>query len=67
MMSRLIAHGQSIAYAAQRRRLENLSALLREKGISAEVGLDSIACRGRRLTQRWLRDPALRFIARSAS
>ncbi len=67
MMSRLMARAQSVAHAAQRRRLESLSALLREKGISAEAGLDSIACRGRRLAQRWLSDPALRFIARSGS
>lgn len=67
MMSRLMARARSIARAAQRRRLDDLSALLREKGISAEVGSDSLACRGRRLTQRWLSDPALRFIARSGS
>lgn len=67
MMSRLMARAHSIADAAKRRRLEDLGSLLRERGISAEVGSDSLVCRGRRLTQRWLSDPALRFIARSGS
>lgn len=67
MMSRLIARAQSTAREAQRRRLDTLSALLGEKGLSVEVGPDSIACSERGLMQRWLGDPALRFIARSGS
>lgn len=65
MMSKLMAHAESVARAAQGRQLEHVSQLLRERGLSAEVGSDSIACRGRRLTQLWLGDPILRFIARS--
>jgi len=67
MMGRLMARAHSIAREAQRRRLEKLGAVLGEKGISAEVGSESLVCRGRLLTQRWLSDPALRFIARMGS
>lgn len=66
MMSRLKARAESAVRAAQRRRIEELSAILRESGLSAEAGPDWVACRGRRLTQ-WLGDPALRFITRNGS
>lgn len=66
MMSRLTARAESAVRTAQRRRIEELSAILRESGLSVEAGADSIACRGRRLTH-WLGDPALRFITRKRS
>lgn len=65
MMSALIARAESVARAAQRRRLEEISASLRDIGVSAEAGSDSIALRGKQLVQRWLADPMLRFIGMS--
>lgn len=67
MMSRLTARAESIVRAAQRRRVEELGAVLRERGLSTQVESESVSCRGWRLTQLWLGDPALRFIARSGS
>lgn len=66
MMSRLTARAEAAVRTAQRRRIEELSAILRESGLSVEAGPDSIACRGGRLTQ-WLGDPALRFITWNGS
>ena len=67
MMSALMARAESVARAAQRRRLEEINESLRISGVSAEVGSDFIAFTGKRLVQRWLGDPVLRFIGMSRS
>ena len=63
MMERLMERGQRIARAAQERRLQEIAATLRERGLAAQVGSESVVFRGRRLVQRWLADPLVRFAA----
>jgi hypothetical protein len=67
MMEALIARAGDFARAAQRKRLEQIAASLRDGGMSVELGGESVVLRGRRLVQRWLGDPLLRFAGRSGS
>lgn len=63
-MSAIMARAQAVARSAQRRRLEEIAAVIGERGIAAKIEGDSVACRGRGLFQRWLGDSALRFAGR---
>jgi hypothetical protein len=63
----LLIRAESIARAAQRRRLEQIAARFRGRGIAVEVGTESVILRGRRLVHRWLADPLLRFAGRSGA
>ncbi len=64
MMEKLLARADGIARAAQRKRLEQIAATMRDEGLGAEAGADSVTLRGRRLARRWLGDPLLRFAGR---
>ena len=66
MMEALVERANRIALAAQIRRLEQIAASLRDRGVAIETGADSVAIRGRRLVQRWLGDPLVRFAGRYA-
>lgn len=67
MTSSLMVRAEAIAREAQRRRLEKIIGTLRDEGLSPEAGSDTIACRGKRLVQRWLNEPVLRFIGMGMS
>jgi hypothetical protein len=66
MMESLIARADRIARAAQRKRLEQIAGSLRDRGLAVEAGQESVTVRGRRMAQRWLADPLLRFAGRYA-
>lgn len=65
MMDGLIARGGTIARAAQRHRLEQIAASVRERGLRAELGEESVTIIGRKLVSRWLGDPLMRFIGKA--
>lgn len=65
MMYGLLVRAERIARAAQRRRLQQIAAGLRGNGVAVEAGADFVAIRGKRLAQRWLSNPLLRFAGRS--
>jgi hypothetical protein len=65
MMYGLLVRADDLARAAQRRRLEQIAAEMRAHRLVAEVTNNSVLCRGRGLVQRWLGDPALRFLGRA--
>lgn len=67
MMERLLARANGIARSAQGRRLEQIAATMRDRGLALEVDAESVTVRGRRLAQRWLGDPLLRFAGRSGT
>jgi hypothetical protein len=67
MMSALLARAEAMARTAQLRRLERIAAAVRSAGLAAEIELDTVVIRGRRLVQQWLGDPLLRFIGRNGS
>ena len=67
MMGGLFARVEAIARAAQVRRLEQILAGVRATGLPADIEDDSVVVRGRRFVQRWLGDPALRFLGRTGS
>lgn len=67
MMERLLACANGIARSAQSRRLEQIAATMRDRGLALEVDAESVTVRGRRLAQRWLGDPLLRFAGRSGT
>jgi hypothetical protein len=67
MMENLLARADGIARAAQRKRLDQIAATIRDQGLGAEAGADSVTLRGRRLARRWLGDPSLRFAGRSVA
>lgn len=64
MMAALRARAEAIGRAAQRRRLEDIAATIRDSGLAAEVGPDSVRFSGRSLVRQWLSDPLLRFAGR---
>ena len=64
MMEALIARAGSIACAAQRKRIEQIAESLRDRGLAVELSAQSAIIRGRRLAQKWLGDPFLRFAGR---
>jgi hypothetical protein len=63
----LLVRAERIAAAAQRRRLEEIAAAVRARGLFAEAGSSAVVIRGRALVKRWLGDPLLRFAGRSAA
>jgi hypothetical protein len=63
----LLVRAETLARAAQRRRLQQIAAGLRGSGVAVETTADSVVIRGRRLVQRWLSDPLLRFAGRIAA
>lgn len=66
MMEGLLDRATAIGRAAQLQRLERIAAAFRTQGLAAVIVGDSIAVRGRKLAQRWLADPLLRFAGRVA-
>lgn len=67
MMEKLLARANGISRAVQMKRLEQIAASMRDQGLGVEAGTDSVTVRGRRLAQRWLGDPLLRFAGRSGA
>jgi hypothetical protein len=67
MMGRLIARGQEIARNAVETHARSIASELRELLGDVAVSLEEtkVLVRGRRILQRWLADPALRFLGRS--
>ena len=67
MMSLLQRRMERLARAEQRRQIARLAARWTEqlRGARVEVMADKIVITGRGLVQRWLVDPALRFISGS--
>ena len=63
-MRLLEKRGDEIARAAERRKLEEIAAAFRACGIRADVGRNSVVCRGRALLKAWLSDPLVRFATR---
>jgi hypothetical protein len=64
MMEKLLDRADATICAAQRKRLEQIAATMRDRGLAVEVGPDSVTARGRSLASRWLGDPLLRFAGR---
>lgn len=67
MMRRLQERAAEIGRARQRREIARIADALRGRmrGGSVEEGASTVVLTGKRLTRRWLADPALRFIARA--
>ena len=63
MMEKLMARAGELARAARSRRLQQIAARLSEQGLAFESDGESLVLRGRRLAQRWLSDPLLRFVS----
>jgi hypothetical protein len=65
MMNNLIERAEARAQAAQRRKIAEVAARLREiiRGASIEVEEARILVRGKGLVKRWLIDPSLRFLS----
>jgi hypothetical protein len=66
MMEALMARAERIARAAELERLEQIAISMRERGVAVDQEQESVTVRGRRLAQRWLGDPLLRFAGRYA-
>lgn len=64
MIAKLVARAERVARAEQMRRLDGIAGALRQAGVAAEAGADSLRCEGRQLKKRWLADPLFRFAAR---
>jgi hypothetical protein len=64
MMEKLVARAERIARAAQIKRLEQIAASMRGRGLAVESDRGSVTVGGQRLVQRWLADPLLRFAGR---
>jgi hypothetical protein len=64
MMEVLMARAERIARAAQLERLEQIAISMRERGVAVDQEQESVTVRGRKLAQRWLGDPLLRFAGR---
>jgi hypothetical protein len=67
MMEALLARADTLARAAQRRRLEEIASSMQARGFAAQIATDSVTCRGRALVRQWLGDPLLRFTGRSGA
>ena len=64
MMEKLIERADAAGRGAQRRLIEQIAAQVRQAGLTAVAGTESIVCSGRGVARRWLADPLLRFAAR---
>jgi hypothetical protein len=63
MMEKLLDRGEQIASMAQANRIEEIAQAAEEiGGISVLKTATGVVLRGRKLLERWLLDPALRFI-----
>jgi hypothetical protein len=67
MMERLLARAEQIAQAAQANRIEAMAEAAAEElsGVSVFKTATGVVLRGKKLIERWLWDPALRFIGSS--
>lgn len=67
MMERLLARAEQIAQAAQANRIEAMAETAAEElnAVSVLKTATGVVLRGRKLLERWLLDPALRFIGSS--
>lgn len=63
----LLVRAERLAEAAQRRRLEEIAAVVRARGLFADAGSSSVIIRGSALAKRWLGDPLLRFAGRGGA
>ena len=65
MNSRMLRRGEEIARAAQRRRVQQVAAYLRNVLGSASIEVEEarVLVRGRGIVKRWLIDPSLRFLS----
>jgi hypothetical protein len=64
MMRALEQKVAAIARLAERRRLEDIAAAVRARGLRAQVESNAVVSHGRNLLQAWLSDPLLRFAGR---
>jgi hypothetical protein len=63
MMEKLLARAEQIATTAQANRIEEIAQAAQEiGGVSVLKTATGVVLRGRKLLERWLLDPALRFI-----
>jgi hypothetical protein len=63
MMEKLLDRGEQIASTAQANRIEEIARAAEEiGGVSVLKTATGVVLRGRKLLERWLLDPALRFI-----
>jgi len=65
MMEKLMARADAAGRGAQRRLIDQIAAQVRQAGLTAVAGTDSVVCSGRGVARRWLADPLLRFAART--
>lgn len=66
MMEILRARAEGIAKAAQAQRLKRIAQSLRERGLSAEIGAETVTLSGRNVARTWISDPIVRFAGRLA-
>jgi hypothetical protein len=64
MMEKLLARAEQVAGAAQASRIEAIAKAAAEEigGVSVTKTATGVVLRGKHLFERWLIDPALRFI-----
>ena len=64
MMEKLLARAEQIARTAQSNRIEAIAKSATEElaGLSITTTATSVVIRGKKLLERWLLDPALRFL-----
>jgi hypothetical protein len=65
MMEGLVVRANAVARAAQSRRLAEIAATLRGRGVNVEVSADSVILQARGLLHKWLTDPLIRFAGRN--
>jgi hypothetical protein len=68
MMEQLIARGETIARRAAQAQAHRIAGQLRERLGESSVSAEDmrVIVRGKDLLQRWLADPALRFLGRGS-
>ena len=64
MMERLLARAEEIAQAAQAKRIEAIANTAKQElsGLSIRRTATGVVIQGKQLLERWLLDPALRFL-----
>ena len=64
MMERLLARAEQIAAKAKKKRIDAIANTAREElaGVSIATTASGVVIRGKQLLERWLIDPALRFL-----